>query len=223
MYADLGHFGRRPIAGAWLLLVFPCLMLNYLGQGALLIRDVEAASNPFFLLAPEALRVPLVLLATAATVIASQAVISGAFSVTQQASRLNLLPRLKVLYTSETARGQIYIPVVNWLLLLAVLALVVGFQDSGSLAAAYGLAVSSDFVIGSILLIVTVLAGGARSRLFRRGLHRDPAAGLRMDAAEQPDGRRLPQAAAKPGHRDRRPGRDLSAVRTRWFRRRRCG
>ena len=158
MYADLGHFGRKPIAGAWFMLVFPCLMLNYFGQGALLIRDPQAASNPFFLLAPEVLRIPLVLLATAATVIASQAVISGAFSVTQQASRLNLLPRLKVLYTSETAKGQIYIPAVNWLLLMAVLALVIGFGDSSSLAAAYGLAVSSDFIIGSILLMVTVVA-----------------------------------------------------------------
>jgi len=158
MYADLGHFGRRPIVRAWFVLVFPCLLLNYFGQGALLIRDSEAASNPFYLLAPEVLRMPLILLATAATIIASQAVISGAFSVTQQASRLNLLPRLKVLYTSETAKGQVYIPAVNWLLLSAVLVLVIGFGDSGSLAAAYGLAVSSDFVIGSILLIVTVLA-----------------------------------------------------------------
>ena len=161
MYADLGHFGRRPIVRAWFVLVFPCLLLNYFGQGALLMRDAGAASNPFYLLAPEALRIPLILLATAATIIASQAVISGAFSVTQQASRLNLLPRLKVRYTSETAKGQVYIPVVNWLLLAAVLALVVGFGDSGSLAAAYGLAVSSDFVIGSILLVVAVLAGAA--------------------------------------------------------------
>ncbi|MEO6270928.1 MAG: KUP/HAK/KT family potassium transporter [Lautropia sp.] len=158
MYADLGHFGRRPIAGAWFVVAFPCLMLNYFGQGALLMRDPEAASNPFFLMAPEVLRIPLVVLATAATIIASQAVISGAFSVTQQASRLNLFPRLKVLYTSDTAKGQIYIPTVNWLLLLAVLALVVGFGSSAELAAAYGLAVSSDLVIGSTLLIVSALA-----------------------------------------------------------------
>ena len=163
MYADLGHFGRRPIARAWFTLVFPCLLLNYFGQGALLIRDPQAAINPFYLLAPEVLRIPLIVLATAATIIASQAVISGAFSVTQQASRLNLLPRLKVLHTSETAKGQIYIPAVNWLLLAAVLFLVVGFGDSGSLAGAYGLAVSSDLVIGSLLLIVTVLAGGLKS------------------------------------------------------------
>jgi KUP system potassium uptake protein len=162
MYADLGHFGRRPIVRAWVMLVFPCLLLNYFGQAALLMRDPRAASNPFYLLAPEALRIPLIVLATAATIIASQAVISGAFSVTQQASRLNLLPRLKVRYTSETAKGQVYIPVVNWLLLAAVLALVVGFGDSGSLAAAYGLAVSSDFVIGSILLMVAVVSGATR-------------------------------------------------------------
>ncbi len=161
MYADLGHFGRRPIVRAWFVLVLPCLLLNYFGQGALLLRDPQAASNPFYLLAPPMLRMPLIILATAATIIASQAVISGAFSVTQQASRLNLLPRLKVLYTSETAKGQVYIPAVNWLLLCAVLALVVGFGDSGSLAAAYGLAVSSDFVIGSILLIVTALASAS--------------------------------------------------------------
>ena len=158
MYADLGHFGRKPIARAWFYLAFPCLILNYFGQGALLMRNPQAASNPFFLMAPEVLRIPLVILATAATIIASQAVISGAFSVTQQASRLNLFPRLKVLYTSETAKGQIYIPAVNWLLLLAVLALVIGFGSSGNLAAAYGLAVSSDLVIGSILLIVSVVA-----------------------------------------------------------------
>ena len=168
MYADLGHFGRKPIAGAWFVLAFPCLMLNYFGQGALLMREPQAASNPFFLMAPEAFRIPLVLLATAATIIASQAVISGAFSVTQQASRLNLFPRLKVLYTSETAKGQIYIPAVNWLLLLAVLALVIGFGSSGNLAAAYGLAVSSDLVIGSILLIVSVIASAFLQKGGRR-------------------------------------------------------
>ena len=164
MYADLGHFGRRPIALAWFVLAFPCLMLNYFGQGALLMRDPQASSNPFFLMAPQALRIPLVLLATVATVIASQAVISGAFSVTQQASRLNLLPRLRVLYTSDTAKGQIYIPAVNWLLLLAVLLLVLGFGSSADLAAAYGLAVSSDLVIGSLLLTVSVVAGALVTR-----------------------------------------------------------
>jgi KUP system potassium uptake protein len=158
LYADLGHFGARPIRVGWFALVFPCLMLNYLGQGALVMRDADAVRNPFFLLAPEPLRVPMVVLATLATVIASQAVISGAFSVTQQASRLNLLPRLKVLYTSDVSRGQVYIPVVNWLLMVAVLLLVLSFRSSGDLAAAYGIAVSGDLLIGSVLLTATVLA-----------------------------------------------------------------
>jgi len=157
LYADLGHFGRRPIRIGWFSLVFPCLMLNYFGQGALVMRDPGAVRNPFFLLAPEPLLVPLVMLATLATVIASQATISGAFSVTQQASRLNYLPRLKVLYTSETSRGQVYIPVVNWLLLVAVLLLVLTFRSSSNLAAAYGIAVSGDLLIGSVLLVIAVL------------------------------------------------------------------
>ncbi|HYF61039.1 MAG TPA: KUP/HAK/KT family potassium transporter, partial [Burkholderiaceae bacterium] len=162
LYADLGHFGRRPIRIGWFSLVFPCLMLNYLGQGALVMRDPAAARNPFFLLAPDVLLVPLVALATLATVIASQATISGAFSVTQQASRLNYLPRLKVLYTSDVSRGQIYVPVVNWLLLVAVLLLVLGFRSSSALAAAYGVAVSGDLLIGSLLLAATVLVTPAR-------------------------------------------------------------
>ncbi|MFN7642659.1 MAG: potassium transporter Kup [Burkholderiales bacterium] len=157
LYADLGHFGRTPIRIGWFSLVFPCLMLNYFGQGALVMRDPGAVRNPFFLLAPEPLLVPLVMLATLATVIASQATISGAFSVTQQASRLNYLPRLKVLYTSDTSRGQVYIPVVNWLLLVAVLLLVVTFRSSSNLAAAYGIAVSGDLLIGSVLLVIAVL------------------------------------------------------------------
>jgi KUP system potassium uptake protein len=162
LYADLGHFGVRPIQVGWFALVFPCLMLNYLGQGALVLRDPEAARNPFFLLAPDFLLVPLVILATLATVIASQATISGAFSVTQQASRLNYLPRLKVLYTSDVSQGQIYIPVVNWMLLVAVLALVITFGSSTKLAAAYGVAVSGDLLIGSLLLMVAVLMTPAR-------------------------------------------------------------
>ena len=157
MYADLGHFGPRPIRISWFALVFPCLMLNYFGQGALVLRDPEAVRNPFYLLAPESLLVPLIMLATCATVIASQATISGAFSVTQQASRLNYLPRLRVRYTSETSRGQIYIPVVNWMLLVAVVLLVLGFRSSSQLAAAYGIAVSGDLLIGTALLSVTVL------------------------------------------------------------------
>jgi len=157
LYADLGHFGVRPIRFGWFLLVFPCLILNYLGQGALVLRDPEAVRNPFYLLAPDFLLVPLVILATLATVIASQATISGAFSVTQQASRLNYLPRLKVLYTSEVARGQIYIPVVNWTLLVLVLVLVIGFRSSTALAAAYGIAVSGVLLISSALLAVVLL------------------------------------------------------------------
>jgi KUP system potassium uptake protein len=162
LFADLGHFGARPIRIGWFALVFPCLMLNYFGQGALVLRDPEAVANPFFMLAPEPLRVPLVVLATLATVIASQATISGAFSVTQQASRLNYLPRLKVLYTSDVSRGQVYIPVVNWLLLAAVLLLVLSFRSSSALAAAYGIAVSGDLLIGSVLLLVTVLLTPSR-------------------------------------------------------------
>jgi KUP system potassium uptake protein len=162
LYADLGHFGARPIRVGWFALVFPCLMLNYFGQGALVLRDPEAVRNPFFLLAPEPLLLPLIVLATCATVIASQATISGAFSVTQQASRLNYLPRMKVLYTSDTSRGQVYIPVVNWLLLFAVIVLVLSFRSSGNLAAAYGVAVSGDLLIGSLLLGVAMLLQPAR-------------------------------------------------------------
>ncbi len=165
LYADMGHFGRRPVQIAWFALVLPALTLNYFGQGALVLRHPEAAVNPFYLLAPEALRLPLVALATAATVIASQATISGAFSATQQASRLNFLPRLKVLHTSDLAQGQIYIPVVNWLLLVLVLALVLGFRSSGALAAAYGIAVAGDLLITSLMvLIVLPFASDARLR-----------------------------------------------------------
>ena len=147
LYADMGHFGRRPIQVAWFWLVMPCLVLNYFGQGSLVLESPRTIRNPFFLLAPEFLQLPLVLLATAATVIASQAVISGAFSITSQAIKLGYLPRMDILYTSETAAGQIYVPAVNWLLLLMVSALVVGFGSSSSLAAAYGVAVASTMVI----------------------------------------------------------------------------
>ena len=120
LYADMGHFGKVPIRVAWYMVAFPALMLNYFGQGALVLRNPEAAKNPFYLLAPELLLLPLVVLATCATIIASQATISAAYSVTQQASRLNFLPRLRVLHTSDTAQGQIYIPLVNWLMLAGV-------------------------------------------------------------------------------------------------------
>ena len=166
LYADMGHFGRRPVQLAWFALVLPSLTLNYFGQGALVLRDPEAVRNPFYLLAPEPLLLPLIVLATLATVIASQATISGAFSATQQASRLNFLPRLRVMHTSEVAQGQIYIPVVNWLLLVMVLALVLGFRSSGALASAYGIAVAGDLLITStMMLIVLPLAGNARLRM----------------------------------------------------------
>jgi KUP system potassium uptake protein len=166
LYADLGRFGRKPIRLAWFLLVFPCLVLNYFGQGALVLRDPEAVSNPFFLLAPDAMTVPLVALSMLAAVVASQAVLSGAFAVTQQASRLNYLPRLRVLYTSERSHSQIYIPVANWLLMAAVIVLVLAYQRSGALAAMYGLAISGNLLIGSVLLtIVLMRLPGRRSLL----------------------------------------------------------
>jgi KUP system potassium uptake protein len=154
LYADLGHFGRIPIRAAWLALVFPALILNYLGQGAMLLSQPENAENPFFLLFPEWALLPVVLLATIATVIASQAVITGTFSITQQAINLGLLPRMRILRTSETEKGQIYIPKVNWVLLLAVILLVVLFKSSSALAAAYGIAVTGDMVITSSLVFI---------------------------------------------------------------------
>lgn len=152
LYADMGHFGRRPISLAWLYAVFPCLLLNYMGQGALLLSQPGAIEAPFFLLAPEWARLPLVILATLATIIASQAVISGAFSVTHQAVQLGFLPRLRILHTSARAAGQIYVPLVNWLLLGLVIALVVGFKSSSNLAAAYGIAVTGTMFISSCML-----------------------------------------------------------------------
>jgi KUP system potassium uptake protein len=156
LYADMGHFGRRAIGWSWLILVYPCLTLNYLGQGALLLGHPGAAENPFYLMAPDWARLPLVAIATAATIIASQAVISGAFSVTHQAVQLGFLPRLKTLHTSETALGQIYIPAVNWGLLFMVIVLVIGFRESGRLASAYGIAVTGTMLITTIMLGVLV-------------------------------------------------------------------
>ncbi len=152
LYADMGHFGRRAIGWSWLTLVYPCLMLNYLGQGALLLGNPRAAENPFYLMAPEWARLPLVFIATAATIIASQAVISGAFSVTHQAVQLGFLPRLKTQHTSEKALGQIYIPAVNWGLLSMVIVLVLGFRESGRLASAYGIAVTGTMLITTVML-----------------------------------------------------------------------
>ncbi|MGL4234992.1 potassium transporter Kup, partial [Tabrizicola sp.] len=157
LYADMGHFGRRPIRIAWGVLVFPALTLSYLGQGALVLAHPEAAENPFFLLAPGWALLPLVILATMATVIASQAVISGAFSMMQQATQMGLLPRLEIRHTSETQAGQIYLPKVNGILTVGVLALVLAFGSSSSLASAYGIAVTGDMVITSILAFVLFL------------------------------------------------------------------
>ena len=152
LYADMGHFGRRPISVAWLYIVFPALVLNYLGQCALLLNTPSAASNPFFLMAPESLRLPLVILATMATIIASQAVITGAFSVCQQAVQLGLMPRIRIAHTSASAAGQIYVPVVNWLLMVLVILLVLGFRQSSNLAAAYGIAVTGTMFITTVML-----------------------------------------------------------------------
>jgi KUP system potassium uptake protein len=157
LYADMGHFGRRPIRFSWMLIVLPALMLNYLGQGALLLSTPQAIENPFFMLAPEDLRLALVILATMATVIASQAVISGAFSVTRQAVQLGYLPRLRILHTSERAEGQIYIPVVNWSLLVLVILLAVGFGSSSNLAAAYGISVTGTMLAGTIMLSILII------------------------------------------------------------------
>ncbi len=154
LYADMGHFGRPPIQRAWVAFVLPALALNYLGQGALLLSDPKAIENPFYLLAPEWLRLPLVVLATAATIIASQSMISGAYSIARQCVQLGFLPRLVVQHTSETEEGQIYLPQVNAALLLGVLILVVSFRNSDSLAAAYGLAVTGTFVATSTLAIL---------------------------------------------------------------------
>jgi KUP system potassium uptake protein len=157
LYADMGHFGRRAIGISWLTLVWPCLMLNYMGQGALLLGDPTAAANPFYLMAPDWARLPLVLLATAATVIASQAVISGAFSVTHQAVQLGFLPRLKTRHTSARAVGQIYMPAINWGLLAMVLLLILGFGESTNLAAAYGISVSGTMIITTVLLAILIV------------------------------------------------------------------
>ena len=156
LYADMGHFGRKPIQWTWVALVFPCLILNYLGQGALVLTDPSAVDNPFFHLAPDWFQIPLVALATAATVIASQAVISGAFSMTQQAVQLGLLPRLTLKVTSESHVGQIYAPQINWILMLGVAALVLGFRSSDALANAYGVSVVGAMITSSVLAVVAI-------------------------------------------------------------------
>jgi KUP system potassium uptake protein len=172
LYADMGHFGRKPINRSWLFVAFPALVLNYLGQAALIVGQPKSIQNPFFLLYPGWSRIPLVILATVAAVIASQAVISGAFSVTHQAVNLGFLPRLKIHHTSAREEGQVYEPVVNWSLFAAIVGLVIGFGSSAGLAAAYGIAVTGTLAIDTILFFVVVrvlwkrplwmvLAGGA--------------------------------------------------------------
>lgn len=156
LYADMGHFGKRPIRLAWSFLVLPALALNYAGQGALLLRDPQAVSNPFYLSFPQALLVPAVLIATAATIIASQAVISGAYSLTQQAIQLGLLPRMLIVHTSADERGQIYVPFVNWALLVAVVLACIGFGSSSAMASAYGIAVTGTMLITSLLTFFVV-------------------------------------------------------------------
>lgn len=157
LYADLGHFGRRPIVLAWLAIVFPCLLLNYAGQGAFVLSRGGTVGHPFFEMNEGWMLVPMVVLATAATVIASQAVISGAYSLTRQAVQLNMLPRLAILHTSETTLGQIYMPRVNLILALAVMMLVVGFGESSRLAAAYGISVTGNMLVTTLLLSVVML------------------------------------------------------------------
>ena len=156
LYADLGHFGRGPIRFAWLVVVLPALTVNYLGQGALVLADPKAIENPFFLLFPSWALLPMVVLATAATVIASQAVITGAYSLTRQAIQLGLLPRLEIRHTSEALFGQIYMPRVNTLLLIGVLLLVALFRSSSSLASAYGIAVTGTMVVTAMMAIIVI-------------------------------------------------------------------
>jgi KUP system potassium uptake protein len=164
LYADMGHFGARPVRLAWYGLVCPALLLNYFGQGALVLRSAEAIQNPFYLLAPDWFMLPLVALATAATVIASQATISGAYSMTLQAMRMGYLPRLFIRHTSDSQRGQIYIPAVNWMMLAGVIVLVLEFGSSGALAAAYGIAVSGTMIITTLLTIVVTMMLPGRTR-----------------------------------------------------------
>ena len=163
LYADMGHFGRKPIVSGWMMFVLPTLMLNYMGQGAMILSmsPAEAAltiKDPFFLMAPDGWQLPVVFIAILATIIASQAVISGAFSLTQQAIQLGFMPRMQIRHTSESAEGQIYIPAINWALMVMVLALVVFFKSSSNLAAAYGIAVTGAMFIDTILIAVVLVS-----------------------------------------------------------------
>ena len=170
LYADLGHFGRPAIARAWYLLVWPALLLNYFGQGALVLRDPGAIESPFFRLVPGALTLPLVVLATAATVIASQAVISGVFSITRQCQQLGYLPRMQVVHSSEEAIGQVYVPFVNWVLCTMTLILVVSFGSSAALAGAYGVGVSITMVLDSLLMLSLLATTQRRFRPLQTAL-----------------------------------------------------
>jgi KUP system potassium uptake protein len=152
LYADMGHFGKKPIQASWFILVFPALTLNYFGQGALLLRDPLAVENPFYLLTPQQYLYPMIVLSTVATVIASQAVISGAYSITQQAIRLGYLPRMHMQHTSSTTQGQIYVPAINNILLFLIVLVVLAFKESSNLAAAYGIAVTGTMVITTLLV-----------------------------------------------------------------------
>ncbi|MBL8379972.1 MAG: potassium transporter Kup [Burkholderiales bacterium] len=157
LYADMGHFGRAPLRMGWFAIVFPALVLNYFGQGALLLADPAAIRNPFFLAVPEWGRIPMVVLATVATVIASQATISGAFSLTAQAMKLGYCPRMRIHHTSATEKGQVYVPLINWSLFALVVILVLEFRSSSNLAAAYGIAVAGTMVVTSIMLMVVAV------------------------------------------------------------------
>ena len=208
LYADMGHFGRKPIRRAWLWLVLPALLVNYYGQGALLLADAGALENPFFRLAPDWALYPLVALATAATVIASQATISGAFSMAQQAALLGLSPRVRIQHTSASEFGQIYVPAVNWLLLVGVVALVLSFKSSTNLAAAYGIAVTGTMLMTTMLVLALAVRGWKWSwalaiPVFSGFLRRRPHAVLGQHA-EVPR-RRLGAA----GHRRRDLHRDV--------------
>jgi KUP system potassium uptake protein len=159
----MGHFGRKPIGISWVVFVLPCLMINYMGQGAMILgmepaQAAEAIKDPFFLMLPEIVRVPIIIVVILATIIASQAVISGAFSLTQQAIQLGFIPRMRIMHTSESAAGQIYIPAINWGLLIMVLALVLFFKNSSNLAAAYGIAVTGAMAIDTCLIAVVLFS-----------------------------------------------------------------
>ena len=156
LYADMGHFGRSPIRYAWFIMVWPALLINYFGQGALVLADPTAVKNPFYLMVPSWGLIPMICLATAATVIASQAVISGAYSMTKQAIQLGYLPRFAIVYTNDKEAGQIYVPFVNWLMLGAIIGLVVAFKTSDNLAAAYGIAVTMTMFMATLLLYVVM-------------------------------------------------------------------